>query len=302
MSAPASPEGDYGGVTALRGVEALARDHDGFIVDQWGVLHDGTKPYPGAIECLEGLHARGKRLVVLSNTGRREAEGIRAMAAMGFDPRIFVRFVAAGEDAREGIERQATPFHANLGRRYYAFTRDDNVNVMEGLGKERVGDPTEADFLAVLGIDSPPLTVADYEPLLAAGAARKLPMLCANPDLIRPSPHGVLDAPGALAQRYQELGGGEVFYHGKPYPAIYQSCVAALRGVPRERMVCVGDSIEHDILGASRAGLKSAFVAGGIHLDELGGAWGKLPSPAAWRRFVQQVETRPDYLLPAFLW
>jgi hypothetical protein len=44
---------------------------------------------------------------------------------MGFDPRHFDRFVAAGEDAREAIERRATPFHARLGRRYYAFTRDN---------------------------------------------------------------------------------------------------------------------------------------------------------------------------------
>ena len=284
------------------GVAALARGHDGFIIDQWGVMHDGTKPYPGAVECLERLHAMGKRLVVLSNTGRREAEGIRAMAAMGFDPGVFVRFVAAGEDAREGIERQATPFHARLGPRYYAFTRDDNVAVMEGLGKERVHDPAEADFLAVLGIDSPPLTVADYEPLLAAGAARKLPMVCANPDIVRPSPQGVLDAPGALAQRYGELGGGEIFYHGKPYPAIYESCIAALPGVPRERIVCVGDSITHDILGASRARLKSAFVAGGIHAEELGVERGEMPRAAEVRSFLAQAPARPDYLVPAFTW
>ena len=284
------------------GVRDLARDHDGFIIDQWGVMHDGTKPYPGAVECLVRLHAAGKRLVVLSNTGRREAEGIRAMAAMGFDPRLFARFVSAGEDAREGIERRATSFHARLGPRYYAFTRDDNTAVMAGLGKERVDHPAQADFLVVIGIDSPPKTVADYEPLLAAGAARKLPMVCANPDIVRPSPEGLLDAPGALAQRYRELGGGEIFYHGKPYPAIYGSCLAALEGVARERVVCVGDSIEHDILGASRAGLKSAFVAGGIHVEELGASWGRLPDPAAWRRFIEAANAIPTYLVPAFAW
>lgn len=299
---PVSREEDYGGVIAFEGVRDLAREHDGFIVDQWGVMHDGTRPYPGAIECLERLHAEGKRLVVLSNTGRREAEGIRAMAAMGFDPRLFARFVAAGEEARAGIERQATPFHARLGHRYYAFTRDDNIAVMEGLGKERVDHPAKADFLVVIGIDSPPRKVADYEPQLAAGAARRLPMVCANPDIVRPSPQGLLDAPGALAQRYQQLGGGEVFYHGKPYPAIYESCLAALQGLARERVVCVGDSLEHDILGAARAGLKSAFVTGGIHVEELGAPWGRLPRTAAWNRFLQGAIARPNYLLPAFAW
>jgi HAD superfamily hydrolase (TIGR01459 family) len=298
---PASPESDYGGVEAFEGVAALAQRFEGFILDQWGILHDGTRPYPGAIECLERLRGAGKRIVVLSNSGRREAENIRIMGAMGFDARLFDRFVAAGEDAREAIERRETPFHARLGKRYYAFTRDDNVAVLEGLAVQRVAQPEDAEFLVVLGIDSPRLGVADYEPLLAAGAARRLPMICANPDIVRVSPEGLLDAPGALAQRYEQLG-GEVFYHGKPHVAIYESCLAAMPGLPRGKVVAIGDSLEHDILGASRAGLRSAFVAGGIHVDELDAAWGELPSPAAWRRFLDGAIARPDYLLAAFAW
>jgi HAD superfamily hydrolase (TIGR01459 family) len=297
----ASPDGAYGGVRACDGVAALAREFDGFIVDQWGILHDGTRPYPGAIDCLERLRGAGKHVVVLSNSGRREAENVRLMAAMGFDARLFDRLVAAGEDARAAIARRATPFHARLGRRYYAFTRDDNVALMQGLDAERVARVEDADFLMVIGIDSPRLTLADYEPQLAAGAARRLPMICANPDIVRVSPEGLVDAPGALAQRYQQLG-GEVFHHGKPHAAIYESCLAALPGVPRERVVAVGDSIEHDILGAQRAGLRSAFVAGGIHVDDLETSWGTLPAPAAWRRFLDGAIARPDYLLPAFAW
>jgi HAD superfamily hydrolase (TIGR01459 family) len=297
---PASPEADYGGVIAFDRVRELARGHDGFIIDQWGVMHDGTKPYPGAIECLEQLHAAGKHVVVLSNTGRPRTENIRMLAAMGFDARHFDRFVAAGEDAREAIERRATPFHAKLGRRFHAFTRGDNdVSLVEGIGLERVDRVADADFLIVIGIDSPRRSVADYEPELAEGAARKLPMICANPDIVRPSPQGLLDAPGALAQRYEQLG-GEVFYHGKPHAAIYGSCLAALPGVAKDRVVCVGDSIEHDILGASRAGLKSAFVTGGIHAGELGAPWGQLPEPSAWKRFGEAAIARPDYLVPSF--
>jgi len=301
MSARAFPEGGYGGVTPCRGVEALAGDHDGFIVDQWGVLHDGTRPYPGAIECLERLRAAGKHVVVLSNSGRSAAYNVRVMESMGFSPRLFDRFIVAGDDARDAIARRTHAFHARLGRRYYAFTRDDNVSLLEGLGLERVTRVEDAEFLAVLGIDSPRLTVADYEALLGAGVARGLPLICANPDIVRVSPEGLLDAPGALAQRYVQLG-GEAFYHGKPYPAIYESCLEALGGVARERIVCVGDSIEHDILGASRAGLRSAFVAGGIHAGELEAPWGRMPDAGLWQRFLEGAAARPDYLLPAFSW
>lgn len=298
---PASPEPAYAGVTALPGIAALADEYDAFIVDQWGILHDGTRPYPGAIDCLEQLRRAVKHVVVLSNSGRREAGNIRLMAEMGFDARLFDRFVSAGEDAREAIERRTHSFHAKLGRRYYAFTRDENVSLLDGLALERVTRVEDADFLIVIGIDSPRLGIADYEPLLAAGAARHLRMICANPDLKRVSPEGLVDAPGVLARRYEQLG-GEVFYHGKPYPAIYESCLEALPGIARAKVVAVGDSIEHDVLGAARAGLRSAFVAGGVHVADLDTSWGRLPQPAVWRRFLEGAIARPDYLLPAFVW
>ena len=285
----------------VTGVAALARDFDGFILDQWGVLHDGTEPYPGAIDCLKRLRAAGKHVVVLSNSGRREAGNVQLMARMGFDASLFERVVSAGEDARSAIERRNHAFHAKLGWRYFAFTRDDDVSLLEGLGLERVGLVERADFLMVIGIESPRMTLADYEPLLALGAARGLPMVCANPDVARVSADGLIDAPGALARRYEALG-GRVFYHGKPYPAIYTACLDALAGCAPERVLAVGDSIEHDILGAARVGLRSAFVAGGIHVEELGAPWGELPGQEAWEKFVEGAVARPDYLLPAFVW
>ena len=284
----------------LPGVAALARSHDAFIVDQWGILHDGTNPYPGAAECLERLRSAGKHIVLISNTGRREAASLRGLAKMGFEARLFDRCISAGEVAREALQQRSSPFHARLGRRYYAFTRDDDVSVMEGLPLERVARVADADFLAVIGIDSPPRVIADYETPLSEGAARRLPMICANPDIKRPSPVGLLDAPGGLAQRYEQLG-GEVFYHGKPHPEIYESCIAALPASVRGNVIAIGDSIDHDVLGATRAGLPCAFVAGGIHSTELGVAWGELPKRAVWDRFLESAVARPAYLLPAFV-
>ena len=301
MSAPASPENSYGEVRPVKGMRVLANEYDAFIVDQWGILHDGTNAYPGAVECLEMLRTGGKRIVVLSNSGRNGEDNLRILASMGFPPHLFERCVSAGDDAREALAQRSLPFHAKLGRRYYAFTRDDNVSLLEGLPVERVRKIEEAEFVAVIGIDAPPKRVADYEAELAAGAARGLPMICANPDIVRPSPDGVVDAPGSLAQRYGELG-GEVFYHGKPYPAIYEKCLRVLEGVPREKVVAVGDAIETDVLGAHRAGLRSAFVAGGIHAEDLAVRWGEMPQAPAWRRLVERAPARPDYLLATFTW
>ncbi|MBI3916733.1 MAG: TIGR01459 family HAD-type hydrolase [Betaproteobacteria bacterium] len=292
---------DYGGVVPVTGVSALAAAYDGFIVDQWGVLHDGTRPYAGAIECLERLRAAGKRVVVLSNSGKREAENLRLMARIGFPETLFDRFVGAGEDARRAIAARSEPFHRTLGRRCYAFTRDGDRSLIDGIGLEVVDRVETADFLAVIGIDSPQRNLRDYETELRAGISCSLPMICANPDLVRVSPEGTVEAPGVLARRYEALGGA-VFYHGKPHAAIYGTCLEALAVASQDRVVAIGDSIEHDVLGASRAGLRSAFVAGGIHAAELVTARGELPDAQRWRDFAAKAVARPDYLLPAFVW
>lgn len=302
MSASPDPVGgDYGATRAYAGVRGLAAAFDGFIVDQWGVLHDGSQPYPGALACLEAMREAGKQIVVLTNSGRRAAANVRLMEAMGFPARLFDAFVSAGDDARDAIARRGTPFHAVLGRRCYAFTRAGDRSMLDGIDVEVVDSIADADFLLAIGIDSPERPLAAYEAELAAGRARGLPMLCANPDIYRFSPDGLIDATGVLARRYEELG-GEVFYHGKPYPAIYAACVAALGDCPRERVIAIGDSVDHDVLGAARAGLPCALVAGGVHAEALGVRWGELPAAAAWRSFVRNAPAQPACLIPAFVW
>lgn len=290
----------YDGVEIVRGMSALADRYDGFILDQWGVLHDGTRPYAGAAECLERLHAADQRLVVLSNSGKREAENLRVMARMGFDVTVLERCVCAGEEARAAIEARTDAFHAALGRRCHAFTRGGDRAVLEGIGLEFVERVEDADFLAVLGIDSPQRSLPDYESELAAGVQRNLPMVCANPDIARLTPNGLVDAQGVLAVRYEALG-GRVYYHGKPYPAIYASCLAAL-GCKSDRVLMVGDSVDHDVLGAHRAGIASALIPGAVHGPELAVAWGEIPSADAWGAFAAKAGARPDYLLAAFNW
>lgn len=302
---PASPEelpaaSEFGGIVPVAGVAALAHDYHGFILDQWGVLHDGTRPYAGTAECLQRLRAAGRRIVVLSNSGKRESDNLRLMARMGFDTALIDRFIAGGEHARGALQARADPFHSALGRRCYAFTRGGDRSLLEGIGLELVDRIAEADFMAVIGNDSPRRLVGDYETELQAGIARRLPMICANPDIARLTPDGITEAQGVLARRYEALG-GEVFYHGKPYPAIYGSCLEALACAP-DKVIAIGDSIEHDVLGAARVGIRSALIPGGVHAPELGIAWGELPTSEAWRAFAVHAAATPDYLLAAFNW
>ena len=297
---PEDAAAEYDRIRAYATLAPLAAHFDGFILDQWGVLHDGTHPYAGAIECLERLRSAGKRIVILSNSGRREAHNLELMQSMGFDTTLIDRLVSAGEDAREALVLRTERFHQALGHRCYAITRAGDCTLLEGIGLELVDTIAAAEFIAVVGIDSPRRNVADYEPELREGISRGLPMICANPDLVRFSSRGLIETAGALAQRYEALG-GSVFYHGKPHPPIYRSCLAALGCAP-DKVLAIGDSVHHDVLGASRAGLASALIPGGVHADDLGISWGALPAPERWRAFAVSAPAQPSYLLAAFNW
>lgn len=286
---------------ALGGMAGLMADHDAFIIDQWGVLHDGHTPYPGAIDCLQRIRAAGKPVVILSNSGKRGEDNARLMVQMGFARDLFDAVVCAGDDARDAILHDPDPFYRALGLRCLPLARLDDQHLAGGLGRQLVTDVELADFLFVLSMDAPMQSVALWEPTLQRAAARGLPMVCGNPDIARVSASGeLLEAPGLLASRYAALG-GDVRLHGKPSPRIYATC---LRGLPypRQRIAAVGDSLLHDVAGAAGVGLPSVLVASGVHRDALGIAFGDTPAAAACEHLYAQTHARPDFLVPAFRW
>ena len=96
--------------------------------------------------------------------------------------------------------------------------------------------------------------------------------MCANPD--RSSPRaggGRVAQPGALARDYAGMG-GEVRWYGKPHEPVFRAVERLVPDVPRARLLMVGDSPEHDVAGAHRAGWQSALVRGGLHAAELADA------------------------------
>lgn len=247
----------------IAGLREIAERYDGLIVDQFGVLHDGTRPYDKAIACLEALSQAGKRIVLLSNSGRRASENRERLADLGFRPAIFADVVTSGEVAWRGLAKRDDPFHAGLGRRCFVIADGMPRDFTAGLPLETVDDVALADFVLVIGIDTPRRTLESYDPILNAGIARGLPLLCANGDLVRLTRDGLQTAPGALGKRYAERGGA-VKWYGKPEKPIFDACLAALAPLDRSRIIVVGDSLRHDIAGAIGAGLSSLYIHGGI--------------------------------------
>lgn len=284
----------------LTGFAALADRYDGFILDLWGVIHDGTKPYPGAVETLARLKEAGKPTVLLSNAPRRGAALIEQMASIGIERQLYGDVMSSGEAVHLELQARTDPFFAKLGSRLYHLGPDRDRNVFEGLAYEAV--PLEqADFLINTGPVSFDDSVADYEDILSQGAKRGLPMICANPDITVIRLGVPVVCAGALAERYRELG-GIVAQRGKPDPAIYPACLKALGLRPDQKALAVGDGLHTDIAGANAAGIDCVLVAGGIHRAELGIDWGAVPTPEAVSELLTAHAARPTAVIPTFRW
>jgi HAD superfamily hydrolase (TIGR01459 family) len=277
------------------GFAALAGRYDGFIVDLWGVVHDGVRPYPGAIDCLSRLRALGKPVVLLSNAPRRAHAAAAGMRAMGIADDLYTGIVTSGEVTHRLLRDRDLPAYAALGRRLYHLGPERDRNVFAGLDLDRVARPEQAEFLLNTGPDDTrsPTDAAEYEDELRACRHARLPMICANPDLevIRGGIRVI--CAGALALRYLELG-GTVLWVGKPDPAVYRP-VLELLGVPRARILAVGDALRTDIAGAAAVGIDACWVLGGIHAAALGGT-------EAAEAAARSAGLAPLATLPAFRW
>ena len=283
------------------GVAALAERYDGFLVDQWGVLHDGVRAYPGARACLERLMAAGKRTVVISNSGRRAAANVARMARLGIPEAAYSAVVTSGETAWRLLGERRDPFFAGLGRRCRLITNGGDRSVVEGLDLTVADTVGGADFLLLSGLDAAAMVPDDYAAELAAALARGLPLVCANPDIVGITGDALHATPGALARHYAAMG-GRVRNVGKPAQEIYDLCLAALGDIPRDRVVAIGDSLQHDVAGAANVGIASAFLTAGIHRDAFAGAASPATITARLAPLCRQFGVRPDWVLSAFLW
>lgn len=281
------------------GVGAFIDAYEGFLIDQWGVLHNGETVYPGAHEVLVELARRNKRVVLLTNSGRRRSFNEARLQELGFNTRALAGIVTSGEATWQALlQRAAEPF-ASLGRRCVLFTRADDMGPVDGLELELVDDPAEADFLYLTWLDTLTHSIDDFDRVIEAAAARDLPMLCSNPDRVAPTEGGLTQAPGSLAERYRAIG-GRVIYVGKPHRPIYQACLDLLPELEPAEICGIGDSFEHDIQGAKNAGIAAAFVMRGIHAE----AFPKGASRAAEQRALDDLAERygitADWAVPSF--
>ena len=287
-------------IPLLSGVSEVIDNYDGFVIDLWGVMHDGLEAFPEAVIALKNLRAAGKRVVILSNAPRR-AESVAARnEELGIARDLADHVLSSGEVTWRNLKERSLPFYKQLGQNAFLIGPERDLGMKEGLDFAFVDDISQADFIMLTGIWDPEDVVERYDFLLKPALEKKLPMVCANPDLevIRGGKREL--CAGAVAHYYEDMG-GMVQYHGKPYQDIYRECMKLVGIEDGSRVLAVGDSLRTDIAGANAAGIHGLFIAGGIHSDDLHG----LNAPSDMIKLAglcAKYEQYPVAAMPIFKW
>lgn len=287
-----------------QGVSDISDSYMGFIIDQWGVLHDGHKAFDGVADCLKELKGRGKFIIILSNSGKRVQQNQERMEELGIPSSLYHHIVTSGEVTWQGIHDQSEGYFKGIGNKCVIISRGGDRSVVDGLDVEVVEDPKDATFLLISGSDAPEKTIEDYEPLLKNCARYNLKAICANPDSLGIMGGKNIMGPGTIAARYKDFG-GIVEYIGKPHKLIFNHCIRILQeqGIYPGQTVMIGDTMAHDILGGNLVNIDTCLVKRGVHRS----VFKNCETPAEVDKTLdilirQYNNFQPKYLLDNFEW
>jgi HAD superfamily hydrolase (TIGR01459 family) len=255
-------------VPVISSIHDVGLRYSAWLVDIWGVMHNGVRPFGPAVEATRRFREQGGVVLLLSNSPRPSETLRQQLRTLGVADQSYDATVSSGDLTRYELKKRdgARVFHLGPKRDLLIFT---------GLNIARV-DASQAELIVCTGLfDDETETPDDYRGLLGDLAERGLMMFCANPDHMVERGDSLIYCAGALADLYEQLG-GRAIYAGKPHLPIYKLAFETIeqiagRPVPKGKILAIGDGLHTDIAGAAAAGIDSVFVASALHLGAEGG-------------------------------
>lgn len=245
----------------------IAPRYEVLLCDVWGVVHNGLSVHPHACDALMRVRARGGVVIFVTNAPRPSEQVARQLERLHCPREAYDAIVSSGDVTRSVMQERRAQAVYHLGP-------ERDRSIFGGLDV-RFAPLERANYVICTGLGNDEIeTPEDYRAQLEIMVARKLFMVCGNPDVVVERGSTLVYCAGAIADLYATLG-GKVLYAGKPYRPIYDMALtkaesAAGHKIAHDRVLAIGDSIRTDLKGARTVGIDFLFVTSGIHAEELG--------------------------------
>ena len=238
----------------LNHLSDIYENYDTFIIDLWGVIHNGVALNPKAMLAIEQLKNNSKKIVFLSNAPRPSSKVVDFLLKMNMNRKYLSNVMTSGEAAMNAINKN------QFGKTFFHLGPPRDTSVFEKV-KDNKTDLKSCDFILCTGLfDEFENDLEYYKNFLKKYITKKL--VCTNPDLTVHRGNIEELCAGSVAKVFEKLG-GEVIYFGKPYKDVYKMCFNS-----NEKVLAIGDNLRTDIKGANNLKIDCIFISEGVHRDE----------------------------------
>jgi len=279
----------------IEALSEISAGYDAMFVDLWGCVHNGREPFLEAVAALQHYRETRGIVVLLTNAPRHRAAVARQLQKLGVPEDAWDTITTSGDSAR------AAMYEGAVGGKVFFIGEPRDQTFFDPL--KIIEDPVEitqvpldeAESIICTGPFDPYADPADLRPQLLYAKQKGMKLLCANPDIVVDMGETRQWCGGAIAKLYTEMG-GESLYFGKPHPPIYDLArrrLAQLADVEDARILCIGDGLHTDILGAAGEGLDSLFITGGLAAVET--KTRQQPDAQALNALLEQEKSNPTY-------
>jgi HAD superfamily hydrolase (TIGR01459 family) len=287
-------------IPVLDSIKEFGSRYRAWLVDIWGVMHNGHRAFPGAVAATRAFRAQGGIVVLLSNSPRPSPSVQEQLRRFGVSDDAYDATVTSGDLTRHELAKHEGALVFHLGP-------ERDLPIFDGLDVT-LGRHEDSELVVCSGLfDDDTEVPEDYADLLSALAARKLPMICANPDHMVERGDRLVWCAGALAGLYEQQG-APVIYAGKPYPPIYWLALETINrlaqtDLAQSEVLAIGDGVNTDMAGAAEVGIDAVFVASRLHVPSNSGEGG---GDTLDRRHLAELfahaKTRPLGAMRALKW
>ncbi len=232
----------------------IYKNYDTFVIDLWGVMHNGITLNRSALKVIDELKKNSKKIVFLSNAPRPSSKVISFLLKMKMDKKYLTNVITSGEAAMHAINEN------KFGKKFYHLGPPRDTSIFEKVKDSRT-NIENSDFILCTGLlDDYGQDLEYYKKFLKKYISKKL--ICTNPDLTVHRGDQEEYCAGYIAKIFEQLG-GKVIYYGKPHEEIYKMCFNY-----NEKVLAIGDNLRTDIKGANNINKDCLFIAEGVHRNE----------------------------------